>query len=110
MNELPSVIIDCFDVPSSGKLDVPQASMHKPRILILYGSLRDRSFSRFLASEAARLLEAFPAWCTSCGTRASDSAKSKASVKAARPTPKFGQRSSLRLSACAGRAPRPALA
>ena len=31
---------------------------HAPRFLILYGSLRERSFSRFLAYEAARLLEA----------------------------------------------------
>jgi arsenical resistance protein ArsH len=29
---------------------------HRPRILILYGSLRERSYSRFLAQEAARLL------------------------------------------------------
>ncbi|WP_424933807.1 arsenical resistance protein ArsH [Amaricoccus macauensis] len=30
---------------------------HPPRILLLYGSLRERSFSRFLAEEAGRLLE-----------------------------------------------------
>ncbi|MBW4655094.1 MAG: arsenical resistance protein ArsH [Kaiparowitsia implicata GSE-PSE-MK54-09C] len=29
---------------------------HKPRILLLYGSLRDRSYSRLLAEEAARIL------------------------------------------------------
>jgi arsenic resistance protein ArsH len=34
---------------------------HPPRILLLYGSLRERSFSRFLTYEAARLLEAFGA-------------------------------------------------
>lgn len=34
---------------------------HKPRILLLYGSLRARSFSRFAALEAARLLELFGA-------------------------------------------------
>ena len=32
---------------------------HPPRILILYGSLRERSFSRLLAEEAARLLIRF---------------------------------------------------
>lgn len=32
-------------------------SEHKPRILILYGSLRDRSYSRLLAEEAGRILE-----------------------------------------------------
>lgn len=30
---------------------------HPPRILLLYGSLRERSYSRFLAEEAGRLLE-----------------------------------------------------
>ncbi|PIP93542.1 MAG: arsenical resistance protein ArsH [Bdellovibrio sp. CG12_big_fil_rev_8_21_14_0_65_39_13] len=30
---------------------------HKPRVLILYGSLRDRSYSRLLAEEAGRILE-----------------------------------------------------
>lgn len=32
-------------------------SGHKPRILILYGSLRQRSYSRLLAEEAGRILE-----------------------------------------------------
>ncbi len=36
-------------------------STHRPRILLLYGSLRQRSYSRFLTQEAARLLEAFGA-------------------------------------------------
>jgi arsenic resistance protein ArsH len=34
---------------------------HKPRILLLYGSTRTRSFSRLLTEEAARLLELFGA-------------------------------------------------
>ena len=33
-------------------------SNHAPRFLLLYGSLRERSFSRLLTEEAARLLEA----------------------------------------------------
>jgi arsenic resistance protein ArsH len=37
----------------------PVPSTHKPRILILYGSLRDISYSRLLACEAKRLLEHF---------------------------------------------------
>ena len=36
-------------------------SPHKPRILLLYGSTRERSFSRLLVEEAARLLEHFGA-------------------------------------------------
>ena len=47
-----------LDVPRAEHLTVPQAFAHAPRFLILYGSLRARSFSRFLAYEAARLLEA----------------------------------------------------
>lgn len=35
----------------------PAFSTHKPRILILYGSLREVSYSRLLAFEAGRLLE-----------------------------------------------------
>lgn len=35
----------------------PAFSTHKPRILILYGSLREVSYSRLLAHEARRLLE-----------------------------------------------------
>jgi arsenic resistance protein ArsH len=34
---------------------------HKPRILFLYGSLRERSYSRLLAAEAARIIEEFGA-------------------------------------------------
>ena len=37
------------------------ASTHPPRFLILYGSLRERSFSKFLAQESQRVLEAFGA-------------------------------------------------
>ncbi len=35
--------------------------MHPPRILFLYGSLRDRSYSRLLAEEAARIITSFGA-------------------------------------------------
>ena len=38
-----------------------EGSDHAPRFLILYGSLRERSFSRFLALEAERVLKAFGA-------------------------------------------------
>ncbi|MEX0922119.1 MAG: arsenical resistance protein ArsH [Rhodovibrionaceae bacterium] len=39
----------------------PDAPRHPPRILLLYGSLRERSFSRFAAEEAGRLLRWFGA-------------------------------------------------
>ena len=34
---------------------------HPPRILFLYGSLRERSYSRLLAEEAARIMQEFGA-------------------------------------------------
>lgn len=37
------------------------ASTHPPRILVLYGSLRDKSLSRYLAEECRRVLERFGA-------------------------------------------------
>ena len=48
------------DVPDHARLAVPPLD-HKPRILLLYGSLRERSYSRFLTFEAQRLLEAMGA-------------------------------------------------
>ncbi|GJD94446.1 arsenical resistance protein ArsH [Methylobacterium iners] len=47
-----------FQTPTNGSLSVARRFEHAPRFLLLYGSLRERSFSRFLAYEAARLLEA----------------------------------------------------
>jgi arsenic resistance protein ArsH len=59
--DLPNLSLPHFEVPSSDRLSVVQPSTHKPRILLLYGSLRERSFSRFLAFETSRLLEALGA-------------------------------------------------
>ena len=39
------------------RLEIAAPSMHPPRILLLYGSLRERSFSRLLVEEAARILK-----------------------------------------------------
>nr|WP_188865325.1 arsenical resistance protein ArsH [Pseudomonas asuensis] len=49
------------DIPAIDRLDKPPPLPHKPRILLLYGSNRERSFSRLLTQEAARLLEHFGA-------------------------------------------------
>lgn len=59
--DLPNVAASAFRLPEASLLEVPTPSAHKPRILLLYGSLRARSYSRFLAFEAARLLETFGA-------------------------------------------------
>jgi arsenic resistance protein ArsH len=42
--------------PDLRLLDPPSPSIHPPRILLLYGSLRERSYSRLLTYEAERLL------------------------------------------------------
>ena len=49
---------DLFDVPTQERLTVRAPSQHAPRFLMLYGSLRERSYSRLLTFEAARLLRA----------------------------------------------------
>ncbi|HSI48884.1 MAG TPA: arsenical resistance protein ArsH [Ideonella sp.] len=54
----PALAADLFEVPTQERLAVLSPSRHRPRILMLYGSLRERSFSRLLTFEAARLLEA----------------------------------------------------
>ena len=51
-----------LDFALLGETDTePQASAHKPRILLLYGSTRATSYSRLLVEEAARLLQRFGA-------------------------------------------------
>lgn len=57
--DLRNVVHDHLHMPAADKLAASE--LHKPRILLLYGSLRARSYSRFLAMEAARLLEHFGA-------------------------------------------------
>ncbi|MCL6655312.1 arsenical resistance protein ArsH [Agrobacterium rubi] len=54
--DLPALDGDHLRQPDLDALR-PAFSTHKPRILILYGSLRTVSYSRLLAFEAGRLLE-----------------------------------------------------
>ena len=55
---MPNLSQAHFEVPTAERVEARTPLSHAPRFLILYGSLRERSFSRFLAYEAARLLEA----------------------------------------------------
>ncbi|MBJ2216716.1 arsenical resistance protein ArsH [Pseudomonas sp. MF7453] len=57
----PNIEADLIDVPSMERLSPREPSTHKPRILLIYGSTRERSFSRLVTQEAARLLEHFGA-------------------------------------------------
>ena len=58
--DLPNIAEAALRLPDPTQLAKP-FSTHRPRILLLYGSLRERSYSRFLTREAARLLEHFGA-------------------------------------------------
>jgi len=55
---LPNLSEAHVELPTAERVQASAPLAHAPRFLILYGSLRERSFSRFLAYEAARLLEA----------------------------------------------------
>lgn len=66
IDDLPNVMIEALDLPTLDKLGQPR-STHPPRILLLYGSVRQRSYSRFLTHEAERLLRQF-----GCETRVFD--------------------------------------
>lgn len=57
MHDLPNIEFNCFETIKNDALFPSKRSTHPPRILLLYGSLRQRSFSRLLAEEAARILQ-----------------------------------------------------
>ncbi len=60
-NTLPNLDESSFKIPQQQLLVSQQASKHPPRILMLYGSLRERSYSKLLTLETAKLLEAMGA-------------------------------------------------
>jgi arsenical resistance protein ArsH len=61
MSDNPNLIQELVRVLDAEKLQQQHVLTRPPRILLLYGSLRERSFSRLLTEEAARLLTAFGA-------------------------------------------------
>lgn len=56
IESMPNIAPQLMDIPTLDKLATEKEFDHPPRILLLYGSLRERSFSRLLIEEAARLL------------------------------------------------------
>ncbi|SDL90245.1 arsenical resistance protein ArsH [Paracoccus chinensis] len=58
--KLPNLALEAFERPDSARLTASTPT-HPPRILLLYGSLRERSYSRLLTFEAQRLLDAMGA-------------------------------------------------
>jgi len=57
VNDLPNLDAALLAPPDIDRLEPRQRAIHPPRILLLYGSLRERSYSRLLTLEAARLLQ-----------------------------------------------------
>lgn len=56
MDSFPNLVEEQFrPIDPEALLDAPR-STHPPRILMLYGSLRERSYSRLATEEAARIL------------------------------------------------------
>ncbi|MGM0826420.1 MAG: arsenical resistance protein ArsH [Pseudomonadota bacterium] len=61
LDDLPNLDARRFEAPSHERLGLPTSYPQPPKILLLYGSLRTRSFSRLATQEAARLLNAMGA-------------------------------------------------
>lgn len=59
MTDFPALAREFLPTPTLNDLNPSKHSTHPPRFLLLYGSLRERSFSRFATEEAARILESF---------------------------------------------------
>ena len=58
---MPNIVPECLHPIDDEKLFGTERSDSRPRILLLYGSLRERSFSRLATEEAARILAFFGA-------------------------------------------------
>lgn len=58
LHDLPNLDAALFNQTMVSDLTHAVAARHPPRFLLLYGSLRERSYSKLLILEAARLLEA----------------------------------------------------
>ena len=59
--KLPNLCAEHLPLPTYELLEPKVVSNHPPRILLLYGSLRERSYSKLLTLEAERLLQHFGA-------------------------------------------------
>jgi len=59
--DLPNINHETFNKSDPGQLRPHSPSPHPAKILLLYGSIRERSFSRLATEEAQRLLEHFGA-------------------------------------------------
>lgn len=55
-DELPNIDIKQLETPDLNRLFPKETTLHPPRIVLLYGSIRERSYSRFVTKEAAKIL------------------------------------------------------
>ncbi|NRB41193.1 MAG: arsenical resistance protein ArsH [Pseudomonadales bacterium] len=53
------MVKEAYIQPTQFCQNIDTHAEHKPRILLLYGSLRERSFSRLVVEESARILQSF---------------------------------------------------
>ena len=58
IDDLPNLDPQLFERPTRASFALAASKTHAPRFLLLYGSLRERSYSKLLTQEAARLLQA----------------------------------------------------
>ena len=63
MKDLPNIIATHFHQLDGHKLFQAKNLQHQPRILLLYGSLRKKSYSRLVVEESSRILSALGAEC-----------------------------------------------
>ena len=61
MADFPALAPAFLDLPTPERFAPTSMPGHPPRLLLLYGSLRERSFSRLMVEEADRLLRAMGA-------------------------------------------------
>jgi len=61
MSDTPNINDDSFHATNLDALGLADQTTQAPKILLLYGSLRERSFSRLMTEEAARILKRFGA-------------------------------------------------
>jgi len=57
LTDTPNIDLPSWQDVDSDRLFPADRADHAPRILLLYGSLRDRSYSRLMVEEAARVLQ-----------------------------------------------------
>lgn len=55
--DLPNIDGNLLETPDLTQLFPKNIAAHSPRILLLYGSIRERSYSRLVTEEAARILQ-----------------------------------------------------